>query len=163
MLKSAKFNLDHTHRLFLTRLWEPDNSKILFIGLNPSTADEKEDDNTVTRLINFSKSWGFGGFYLTNLYTYISSDPDVMIDYYHGLKNTEFKALHRTNMKIIDEKALICSMIVFCWGATVGHDDIAASQISRRHKQARCFGHTKDGHPKHPLYLPSHTQLTMYR
>jgi len=38
----------------------------MIIGLNPSTADENENDPTITRCINFAKSWGYGGVCVTN-------------------------------------------------------------------------------------------------
>lgn len=162
MLKSAKFNDDRTHRYFLGRLWEPHHSKILFIGLNPSTADEHEDDHTVRRLIRFSQDWGFGGFYLMNAYSFVATEPPDMKQYYLKLSVHQERIVHRQNVKMILDRASICSMVVFCWGANVHHDDKPISTLVKKFGDARCFGKTKDGHPKHPLYLSSHTQLIKY-
>jgi hypothetical protein len=45
----------------------------MIIGLNPSTADENQDDPTITRCINFAKSWGYGGVCVTNLFAYCAT------------------------------------------------------------------------------------------
>lgn len=163
MLKNAKFNEDRTHRFFLSRLWDNAHSKILFIGINPSTADETEDDHTVTRLIKFSQSWGFGGFTIVNLYSFITPEPDDMKKFYMGLSKHQLNLHNKENLNEILRRARICSMVVFCWGANADLDDIMAYKLVRTFKDAYCFGHTKDGHPKHPLFLASHTQLIKFR
>lgn len=161
MLKAAKFNDAKTHRYYLSRLWEPKHSKLLFIGLNPSKADDVDNDPTVTRLVNFSKSWGFGGFYITNLYSFISPDPDEMIKWYYSRTSKMQRALYKENMEYALRYARLCSMVVFCWGASNPQQEIANKYI-RTFRQAYCFGVTKEGHPKHPLYLASNTQLVKY-
>ena len=50
----------------------------MIIGLNPSTDDETKDDPTITRCINFAKSWGYGGVYVTNLFAYRATVPSDM-------------------------------------------------------------------------------------
>lgn len=161
--KAVKFSDDGKHRLLLGRLWNTSHSKVLFIGLNPSTADGEEDDNTVRRLIKFASDWGFGGFYLCNLYSYISTDPENLAPYYLGLSDHARKLVDKRNFKIILERGAICSMVVFCWGAGGFEEDGPADKIIRTFRDARCFGKTKNGHPKHPLYLPSHLKLTQFR
>jgi hypothetical protein len=163
MLTTAKFNDDHTHRLILGRLWNESSSKIMFIGLNPSKADDVENDNTVRRLIKFSQNWGFGGFYIGNIYSYIATEPKDMIKYYSQLPNSQVKKLQKANLHQVIDRASICSMTVFCWGANVDQDDPWVEIVIRRFKNAYCFGKTKDGHPKHPLFLASHTQLQKFR
>lgn len=161
--RAAKFSDDGKHRLVLGRLWNTSNSKIMFIGLNPSTADDQEDDHTVTRLINFADGWGFGGFYLCNLYSYISTDPDELAPYYLGLSNHSRKLVEKRNLKALMDRASICSLVVFCWGAGGFEEEGPADRIIRTFKDARCFGKNKNGSPKHPLYLPSHLSLIPFR
>lgn len=55
---NAEFNKDRTHRYALQRKWGKGERHILFIGLNPSRADETFNDPTITRCINFAKDWG---------------------------------------------------------------------------------------------------------
>lgn len=162
MLKSAKFNEDRTHRYYLSRIWDEKMSKMLFIGINPSTADGEKDDHTVSRLVKFCQSWGFGGFYIVNLYSFISPEPEDMIDHYNNLTNKMEKALHKQNMAVALRYGRICSMITFMWGAGIPNQTQADKYI-RTFRDAYCFGKTREGHPKHPLFLASHTQLTKFR
>lgn len=161
MLRAAKFNEDESHRYYLSRIWDDKVSKILFIGLNPSTADGLEDDRTITRLTNFSRGWGFGGFYIVNLYSFVTSDPDIMIRAYGKITAKEEKVLHKQNIAFALQYARVCSMTVFMWGAGIP-DSEQADKYIRTFKDAYCFGKTKDGHPCHPLYLSSHTQLQKF-
>jgi hypothetical protein len=48
--KGAVFTEERTHRLYLWRRWHEQRAWLMFIGLNPSTADERLDDPTVRRL-----------------------------------------------------------------------------------------------------------------
>ena len=52
----------------------------MFIGLNPSTADEVDDDRTIKRCISYAKQWGYGGIIMANLFAYRTSSPNVMMD-----------------------------------------------------------------------------------
>lgn len=49
----------------------------MFIGLNPSTADETQDDPTVRRCIRYAQSWGYGALYMTNIFAFRATDPRV--------------------------------------------------------------------------------------
>ena len=66
------------YRYSLTRIWDNSKEKILFIMLNPSTADFKMDDPTIKKIVKFSDKWGYGGIYVGNLYAYISTNPKKM-------------------------------------------------------------------------------------
>jgi hypothetical protein len=50
----------------------------MFVGLNPSTADETSDDPTIRRCIAFAKSWGYSALCMTNLFAYRATDPKIM-------------------------------------------------------------------------------------
>ena len=52
--KNAKFSGCRTYRYALWRVWDQSNPYVMFIGLNPSTADETEDDPTVIRCMNYA-------------------------------------------------------------------------------------------------------------
>lgn len=162
MLRSAVFNKERTHRFVLSRIWDDKFSKILFIGLNPSTADGLEDDATVRRLINFAKDWGYGGFYLCNLFSFIATEQEDLKAWYDPLSHgQEIKAL-KENILYLKRYKKICSTHVKCWGAGAFPSD-TQFRIHRLFPDAQCFGHTKDRHPKHPLYLASDTQLIPFK
>ena len=61
ILRSAKFNTARTKRYFLHRKWS-EKPNAVWIMLNPSVADDKHDDKTISKCMKFSKCWGQGGF-----------------------------------------------------------------------------------------------------
>jgi len=129
---------------------------MLFIGLNPSTANELEDDPTVRRLCGFAQDWGYGGIYLCNLFSFITPHPKELIQQTRN---------HKANTPAI-QMALGLSILTVCgWG-----DGIKA--VEQGYSRARfvyeltdspmCFGLTQSGNPKHPLYLPKEAELYEY-
>jgi hypothetical protein len=75
MLRAAVFSRCRTYRYSLIRVWNPDLSRVAFVGLNPSTADEQADDPIVRRCVGFARRWNFGGLMLVNLFAYRSTNP----------------------------------------------------------------------------------------
>ncbi|WP_368188730.1 DUF1643 domain-containing protein [Aeromonas sp. R7-3] len=76
--RHAVFSPCRTYRYALSRVWATDKPYALFIGLNPSTADETLDDPTIRRCIDFAKRRGYGGLVMANLFAYRATDPEVM-------------------------------------------------------------------------------------
>lgn len=154
----AVFSEDRSYRYLLTREWAHDKPLVMFIGLNPSTADEVALDPTLRRCVGFAQSWGCGGFHMTNLFAVRSKDPDVMkaADDPVGPDNDEW-LLRAANMS---------SLIVCAWGVHGSHRDRDREvycMLKKRAHQLWTLGLTKDGHPKHPLYLRADTSLERYR
>lgn len=154
MKTAAEFSADRLHRWWLSREWgsEP---WCAFIGLNPSTADETQDDPTIRRCINFSRSWEHGGLLMLNLYAYRATDP------------RELWAAEKRGVSIVGQQNYFCDLlertrqfsvtrIVAAWGAGGGERGkqfgIAARLVGINFD---CLMKTKQGHPQHPLYLPS--------
>ena len=79
MESSALFSECRTYRYALWRVWDESLDSILFIGLNPSTADESHNDPTISRCINFAKKWGYGGLCMANLFAYRATQPRIMM------------------------------------------------------------------------------------
>ena len=80
MIKSAILSKNRKHRYLLSRIWDLKNETILFIMLNPSSADENIDDPTTKKVISYSKKWGYGGLHICNLYTYRTTSPKILFD-----------------------------------------------------------------------------------
>src|SRR5262249_2332127 len=80
MHRSAAFSRCRTFRYSLSRVWNPRLLIVMFVGLNPSTADEQGDDPTVRRCVGFSRKWNYGGLILVNLFAYRSTDPTGLLD-----------------------------------------------------------------------------------
>ncbi|MEP0894347.1 DUF1643 domain-containing protein [Leptolyngbya boryana FACHB-1624] len=80
----------------------------MFVGLNPSTADETHDDPTIRRCTKFAKDWGYSGLCMTNLFAYRATDPKEMIASVDsiGLENDQY----------LLEYAARAGIVVAAWG-----------------------------------------------
>jgi hypothetical protein len=72
---AALFSPCGRYRWWLVRHWCPERSPVLFVGLNPSTADAGRDDPTLRRLCGLAGCWGHGGVLVLNLFSRVGSDP----------------------------------------------------------------------------------------
>lgn len=148
MIKGAVIEGKRRYRLW--RIWDQDKPVLLYVLLNPSNADAQTDDRTVTKLIKFSRNWGYGGFYLGNIHSYISSDPKRLM--HHLIPNESLNISHLKEMAKKSEK------VVFGWG-NAGRLPIWLKQMI---SQAYCLGNNNNGSPKHPLYLSYKTKLNPF-
>jgi hypothetical protein len=116
----------------------------LFIGLNPSTADATKDDPTIRRCLGFARSWGFGQLIVANLFAYRSTDPSV-------LKSVSDPIGPRNNrwLKTLSDEA---ALTIAAWGMH-GTLHRRGELLLPSLKNAHHLGRTRDGHPRHPLYL----------
>ena len=78
MRTDAVFSDCRKYRYALWRVWDESKPVAVFIGLNPSTADEVNDDPTVKRCVNFAQEWGYGGLCMANLFAFMATDPEVL-------------------------------------------------------------------------------------
>ena len=162
MIKSAQFSADRAHRYALSRQWNSEKPVATFVGLNPSTADETEDDPTIRRCIGFAKSWDYGGIQMVNLFSIRATDPKAML--------ADCDPIGPLADYWIAEAFRRSDLIVACWGANGGHlnrdKDVACIftgyRLTIRPANMYCFGLTKGGHPKHPLYLSKAATLEIY-
>ncbi len=154
MQKDATLNEDRRYRYSLIREWDAEKPKVLFIGLNPSTADETEDDATIRRCIGFAKRWGFGAILVGNLFAIRSKDPAVLYETKDpiGPENDVYLA------KMAQE----ASLIVAAWGNNGGYRN-RSEEVSALFPQMKCLGVNKTGEPKHPLYVPSDQALMDFK
>lgn len=147
----ATFSEDKTKRFVLFRQWDKSKPVATIIGLNPSTADDKDDDPTIGFVYRVLNNNGYGGFFMTNLFTMITPHPKEL------LKDDNFE--HATEIWRACE--LYSKDVIFAWGRfPVMGRDLAAE---RMFKNALCFGHLKDGKPRHPMYLKAETKLIPFR
>lgn len=140
---------------------------VLFIMLNPSTADGTTDDPTIRRCAGFCKAWGYDRLEVVNLFAYRTKDPVELlalndIDDPEGPKNAStIKSL------VADEEAFFggnVGKIVCAWGnhgAYLGQDETVLGWLGDRERFALRV--SKDGHPGHPLYLPADSKLVPFR
>ena len=141
---NAIFSKCRNYRYELWRWWDKSKPFVMFIGLNPSTADETNNDPTIRRCIGFAQEWGFGGLCMTNLFALRATDPKVMINHSNpiGSDNDE-------RLIMVSDKA---GKIIASWG-TLGNHRNRDKEVIAFIPDMFCLGVTKNGNPKHPLYI----------
>jgi hypothetical protein len=118
----------------------------MFVGLNPSTANETEDDPTVRRCIRYASDWGFGGLCMTNLFAYRATKPEEMM--------VAEDPVGIDNDRTLLELSNAAGLVVAAWGVHgmhMGRADVVRQMLPDLHYLRM----TKQGHPWHPLYLPA--------
>ncbi len=147
---TARFSACERYRYELTRVWDSAATLAAFVLLNPSTADAHRNDPTVTRCINFARAWGYGGLAVGNIFAWRSTDPA-------GLRACE-DPVGPDNDTALIEIARRARIVVCGWGVhgwLHGRGTIVRALLEREGVELHVLGRTKDGHPRHPLYLPS--------
>jgi hypothetical protein len=125
--------------------WGP-GAWVNFCGLNPSKADSKVNDPSFTRMVNFAKAWGYDGLIVTNLFAFRATDPRDM--------KAAGDPIGPDNDASLKSAYLNSAITVAAWGAHGtyrGRDAVVRKMLPRLHYLRL----TKDGHPRHPLYLPA--------
>ncbi len=151
------FSPDRRHRYSLVHQWNPlfSDRLIMWIGLNPSTADESKLDPTLTRIRSFSQREGFDGFWMANLFGLRTPYPEEMKAAPDpvGLEND-------TSLLAAAER---CERIVAAWGVS-GEYQARAEAVARLlgKRELWCLGTTQDGHPRHPLYVAAAQPLVRW-
>jgi hypothetical protein len=117
----------------------------MFIGLNPSTADEVNDDPTIRRCIAFAKSWGYGALCMANLFAFRATEPADMF--------AADDPVGPDNDSYLVKLAQDAGVVVAAWGTNGIHmaRDRAVRDLL---PNLQCLRKTQAGHPGHPLYLP---------
>lgn len=136
------------YRYRLWRSWGP-GDRVLFVMLNPSTADATADDPTIRKCVAFAKMWGFGGMDVANIFALRSTDPKALYS-----APDPVGPLNDTALRIL---ARICPRIVCAWGnhgALHGRGRKVAAMLAEEGATPLCFRLTKPGQPEHPLYQP---------
>ncbi|ARP92528.1 hypothetical protein CAL14_05375 [Bordetella genomosp. 9] len=144
-----------TYRYLLTRpapsgpqFAKPCYGTALFVMLNPSTADATVDDPTIRRCKAFAYRWGCAGIAVVNLYALRSPSPADL------WKHAD--PVGPDNDIWLRQVAREHETVVFAWGANAKPERVR--QVYEIFKggplrQIRCLGVTKDGSPRHPLYV----------
>lgn len=163
--RSARISDCGTYRYTLTRHWGPGQA-LMFVMLNPSTADALKDDRTIGRCIEFAKREGYDGIVVVNLYALRSTDPAAILTSPDpvGPDND----LYIT--PLLTERVRRGLPVVAAWGsfATTASRGAFAGRASRvlalvAGVDWRCLGVTKvTAAPRHPLYVRGDQPLIPY-
>jgi len=139
----AEFSEDGKYRYKLWRIWNDSLPKAMCIGLNPSTANKDKNDQTINNLKRILSTLGYGGFYMMNLFAYISPHPEDLL--------TCENPLGENDTKLQDVESL-CDDVIVCWGQFKQAEE-RIKQVLPNYPNAKCFGVNKNGTPCHPLAL----------
>jgi hypothetical protein len=134
---------------------------VVFVMLNPSTADAIENDPTIRRCINFAMDWGYTKLEVVNLSPVRTKSPDELI-----WKKEEWQMPWDVqNHWVVEEVIDQADLVVAAWGANVVRCDLEtrAQDVIDYCEELYVLGLTKSGHPRHPLYVPKGTQPTRWK
>jgi len=139
----ARISRCGTYRYALWRRWAA-GPQVLFVMLNPSTADQCSDDPTIRRCIGFARHWGFGAVAVGNLFAYRTASPQILKRAPHPVG--------RANDRWLRSLAAQSARVVAAWGNE--------GALLRRDAQMRLLlgpmyvlSLTQRGQPRHPLYV----------
>lgn len=155
MQREASFSPCRTWRYGLSRVWDSRKQVVMFIGLNPSSADETQDDPTIRRCIRYAYDWGYGGLVMMNLFAFRATDPQDM-------KAAAAPVGPENNKRLLEiSKHRAVGIVIAGWGAHGAFLD-REKTIKELIQPLHCLSITKDGHPGHPLYLKKDLKPVLY-
>jgi hypothetical protein len=141
--QNARFSRCRHYRYSLERCWQGGRGRVLFIGLNPSTADHRQDDPTIRRCVNYAHDWGFAAVEVVNLFAYRATYP------------TDLKSAADPVGKRNDYWIRRChrqaDLTVACWGNDGLFNDRAFSVLEML-SDLYCLQLNRSRQPAHPLY-----------
>lgn len=152
----ATFDESGAYRYTLHRRWANHGGRVCFCLLNPSTADAKVLDPTLTRCLGFAQRWGFGQMEVVNAFALRSTHPQVLKAHADPVGPGNDRAIRRA----VDR----ADRVVIGWGTHArlhGRHETVLELIAGRCEPV-CWAVTKDGYPKHPLYLRSDCEVRAF-
>lgn len=147
--QKARFSRCGSYRYTLEREWKQGSGRVLFIGLNPSTADHKQDDPTIRRCVGFARDWGYAAMEIVNLFAFratLPKDLKLAADPVGKYNDKWIKAAH--------QKA---DLTIACWGND-GQFKERDKQVLQHLQKLHCIAMNRSTRPTHPLYLRASLQ-----
>lgn len=145
----ADFSPCGKYRYRMWRYWGSGKT-VLWIMLNPSSADSQSLDPTTRRCRDYSTRWGFDGMMVCNLFALVSTDPKAML--------AHPEPVGPDNMSVVVREATSnrCGLVVAAWGSLGYHmnqDRAVWDAMAVNGVGLQCLGTTAGGFPRHPLYV----------
>lgn len=145
------------YRYLLRRTWDYSKPRVLYVMLNPSTADASVDDATIRSCVRLATDLGYGSIEVVNLFGWRATDPAEL--------PKASDPIGPDNERVVHAAVCRCDVVIFAWGATPFAESKSRSfrEMVKQHRPAvYCLGKTKAGAPKHPLYIKTGTPLQVY-
>lgn len=153
----AKFSDCNKYRYALWRKWNENLPPLVFLMLNPSKANEVDNDATITRCIGFAKREGSGGIIVANMFALCSTNPAGLY--------TAADPIGPENAVWLERVCQCASKVVVAWGnepIARGREADILNLLNVQGIPAYCLGKNKQGSPKHPVRLHGDTPLIPY-
>lgn len=155
---AAVLSADGLYRYRLTRTWDEESPVLAWVMLNPSTADATADDPTIRRCVGFARTWGYGGIVVVNLFACRATDPEQIGRFADPIGPDN-------DAHLVDVARQHCT--IAAWGASVPHywrhrPPAIVAQLQEADVALHHMGLTKNGSPRHPLYLAGATTPTRW-
>jgi hypothetical protein len=152
--RSAVFSACRVYRYRLMRSWGV-GPRLGVIGLNPSTADETDDDQTIRRCISLAQRDGYGALTMLNLFAFRATDP-------RDLARAGYPT-GPSNMEHILMACVSCDCVVAAWGSGTPRVALRTiDEIAKAGIKLWCWGKTKDYAPRHPSRLSNSAKLSEF-
>jgi hypothetical protein len=145
------------YRYRLDRTWDATRPRATIVMLNPSTATEAADDPTLARCRIRMQALGFGAMTVVNLFAWRATDPQ-------GLRRVP-DPVGPGNDAVIADAALGAAMVLCGWGlhgARLGRGAAVRARLVADGHALQVLGLTRDGHPRHPLYVAGTAQPVVW-
>ncbi|MGR3485494.1 MAG: DUF1643 domain-containing protein [Paracoccaceae bacterium] len=141
------------YRFWLKRRWDYGRDELPIVMLNPSEAGAHADDPTIRRCVGFAAREGYGGIVVSNLFSLVATDPRDLMKAHDpvGLETVRY-------LRAMFE-ASAARPILVAWGASRIAEGRAEPLIHKFGHRMVCLGVTKNGAPRHPLYLAKDTPM----
>lgn len=151
VVSEAGLSSDGVYRWWLTRVWDPSKKLVIWVMMNPSTADHRKNDPTILKVIRYAKRWGYGGVLVLNIFAFRSSKPENM-------PQDEQAAIGRSNdwwIRTIFTHAKRKKLKVVCaWGVKYQNRGHQIRQLAAdAGLTLSCLEVALNGEPKHPRFL----------
>jgi hypothetical protein len=145
------------YRYSLLRIWNSVKPHVVFIMLNPSTADASRDDATIKKCCRLADKWGYGGIVVVNLFGFRSSNPKALL--------TAGDPVGPENDRYIRDAVASSALIIAAWGnhGKIKNRDEQVTKLISDKYNLYCLAVNQNGSPKHPLYVKDTTLPIMYR
>lgn len=158
--RGALLSADSLYRYRLWRLWDDLAPVMVWVMLNPSTADADVDDPTIRKCVGFAKANGHGGIIVVNLFAWRATDPKELPTVRDPIGPENDDHIRWA------VRAPILATVVAGWGSNKFATRRAAAVkmlIAAARSPVQTFRRSQSGAPWHPLYLPYSSPLEALR
>lgn len=141
------------YRYVLRRIWDRRLPVLVWICLNPSTADEDTDDPTLVKVQAYARLWGYGGVVMLNLFAFRATDPWLM-------KRQDDPVGPDNDFHIVNE-CVKAGKAIAAWGNDgehLGRSEAVRGLLRESNIGLHYMRLNQSGEPAHPLYLPLRLQ-----